>query len=111
MITVTASNNTLRQFVDLLIRKPIQVHFQLYPLRNLGKIWNTPSLTELHSAVAIQEQLACKFIIQKDYFKLYEAIHETSEIYSCKSWLIFFLSYYNGNILLYFFPIHLLLHI
>lgn len=55
MITVTALNNTLQQFADILIRKPIQFQFQLYPLSNFGKIQNAPRLSELHRAVAIQE--------------------------------------------------------
>jgi len=55
MITVTAWNNTLPQFADILIGKPIQFQFQLHPLHNFGKIQNTPRLTELYHAVAIQE--------------------------------------------------------
>lgn len=38
MIAVTAWNNTLQQFADILLRKPSQFQFQLYPLHKFGKI-------------------------------------------------------------------------
>lgn len=55
MVTVTAWNNTLGHFANMLIGKPIQFQFQLYPLHNFGKIQSTPRLTELHCTVAVQE--------------------------------------------------------